>query len=206
LQDDKFRFFRTIRVPYSRSSNIFSELATALDVAKAGIELASKFSAQCKDWVANFYPRMRGKKVSFLTGTAPLILGGLWIPDMIVQTGAVSQYAKVGQNHRKVEWNEIVAFAPDVIIIAPGGLSVVSSMKRLAYFEALEGWEDLPAVKRGEVIFTDGAYHFSRPGPGLLESMGVLVSAISGLESGYITPRDSFHRLRWVEMNRGKLP
>jgi iron complex transport system substrate-binding protein len=107
-----------------------------------------------------------------------------------------------GQAGREVTWDEIVAFKPDVIIVAPRGFDVNASARLFKRFEKLPGWEDVSAVKRGEVVFAPGLGLFDRPGPRIRDAMAILISAIAGLDSGYITPRDSFYRLRWIELQR----
>ena len=180
----------------------FEKVGVELGLGAAGRDLAHRTRAQFMDWADNFYERTKNKRVTFLESVEPLRLGGFWIPDMIKFTSAVSQEPPRGEVGRTVEWDEIVRFNPDVHVIAPAGLSLNESAKLLRRFEARAGWESLGAVKRGEVIFAAGEGQFDRAGPRLREAMGVLVSAIAGLESGYITPRDVFYRLRWVELHR----
>lgn len=182
----------------------FESLGKALGSASAGHDLAQRLKAQMMDWGDNFYERMKNKKVTFLARVNPFVLAGLWIPDMIHLASAASQI-RGGEDHVVVAWDDIVKFRPDVIVVAPEGATLQESMKTFLQLEKLPGWEDIPAVKRGEVIFASGKELFFRPGPRLRESMSVLISAIAGLESGYIAPRDSFHRLRWMEMQRHRL-
>ncbi len=100
---------------------------------------------------------------------------------------------------------KIIAFHPDVIIVAPRGMELKASLASFKELSKLKGWEELPAVVRGEVIFTDGIKHFYNPTDGLVDSMAVLLSGIAGFESGYIAERDTFYRLRWLELHRHRL-
>lgn len=184
---------------------MFQDLGRALDMRAKGWDLAQRVKSQLMDWGDNFHDRMRNKRVSLLASVRPLKLGGWWIPDMIRLCSGLSQNAASGHPARETTWEEIVEFRPDVIVVAPKDYGMSETLKVFKELEQLPGWEDVPAVKRGEVIFTDGVSHFHRPTPRLMGSMGVLVSAIAGLESGYITPRDSFYRLRWLEMQRHKI-
>jgi len=181
---------------------MFERVGAEVGLGTAGCDLARRIRAQFMDWADNFYERTKNKRVTFLESVEPLRLGGLWIPDMSRFASAVSQEPPRGEIGRTVTWDEIVRFNPDVLIIAPEGCALNDSAKLFKRFEALAGWEAVSAVKRGEVIFAAGDGQFDRPGPRLREAMGVLVSAIAGLESGYITPRDVFYRLRWVELHR----
>ena len=153
------------------------------------------------DWSDSFYPRMKNKRVTVLSSVAPLRLAGKWVPDLVKSASGTSQHFVAGDGEKETSWSEIAAFRPDVIIVAPDGYSLEESVKTLKYLERAKEWEGLPAVKRGEVVFCDGLGLY-RPGPKLLSGAAVLISAIAGLESGYITKRDEFFRLRWVELHR----
>jgi iron complex transport system substrate-binding protein len=177
-------------------------VAKSIGCKEKGQELSQRMKAQLMDWGDSFYERMKNKRVTFLAGVAPLKLGGWWIPDLINLASCSSEEPVAGGPHREVTWQEIVAFRPDVIIVAPEGLDYQASLATFKVLEKLPDWEAAPAVKRGEVFFAEGERLFHRPGPTLLEGMGVLVSAIAGIDSGYITKRDSFVRLRYLEMQR----
>jgi iron complex transport system substrate-binding protein len=181
---------------------VYERLGKDLGAGERGLGLAQRQKAQFMDWADSFYERMKNKRVTFLSGVEPLMLAGLWIPDMIRLASGVSQMRSPGQPAEAVEWGEIVQFRPDVLVVAPEGVALSESCRKFRCFEKLPDWEQLPAAKRGEVFFSDGLTHFYRPGPGLVESMAILLSAMAGFESGYITPRESFYKLRWLEVQR----
>ena len=183
---------------------MYEQLGRDLECADRGIDLAHRQKAQFMVWGDSFYDRMKNKRVSFISGVDPLRLAGWWIPDMIRGCSAASQSA-AGKPPRECEWREVLEFKPDVILVAPEGMALEDSMRLFSRFERLPDWEQLPAVKRGEVYFAGGAEHFYRPGPALIESMGILMSAVAGFESGYITPRECFYKLRWLELQRHRL-
>ena len=183
----------------------FERLGRDLGVVEKGHKLSTRLKAQAMDWCDNFYERMKNKRVSFIASVEPLRLGGMWIPDLIDLASAQSQSPCGGEEHPRVEWSDILNFRPDVIVVAPEGQSVQDSARGFERFLSLPRWEEIPAVKRGEVYFAGGSSHFFRPGPELIESVGILVSAIAGFESGYITPRESFYKLRWLELHRHRL-
>lgn len=178
------------------------DVGKALGSSERAHSLAQRLKAQLMDWCDNFYDRMKNKRVSVLAGVEPLMLAGHWVPDMVALCSGVSHMARDGAPDAAIAWPEIVSFRPDVIVVAPRGMELKVSMAHFKQMEKLPGWESVPAVKRGEVTFVDGLHHFYEPGPKLMESMAILISAIAGLDSGYITPRDSFYRLRWLELQR----
>jgi len=180
----------------------YEKIATLLGIKDRGLELSHRIKAQSMDWADNFYERMKNKRVTFISSVVPLTIAGRWISDMIKLCSALSQSQSIDREDQRVDWQDIVKFRPDVIIVAPRGATLEETLKSFKAFEQLADWEKIPAVKRGEVAFTSGLRLFHTPGPQLIESMGILVSAIAGFESGYITQRDSFYRLRWLEMQR----
>ena len=180
----------------------YEKISALLEVKDLGLDLSRRIKAQSMDWADNFYERMKNKRVTFISSVVPLTLAGRWISDMIKMCSGLSQSQSIDREDRSVDWQEIVTFRPDVIIVAPRAATLEESLKSFKAFEKLAEWEKIPAVKRGEVIFTSGVNLFHSPGSHLIESMGILVSAMAGFESGYITKRDSFYRLRWLEMQR----
>lgn len=182
-----------------------ADLAKALHVPFRGDDLGKKAKAQLMDWGDNFYERMKNKKVTFISSLQPLTLGGLWIPDMIHVLSAHSQVPVPAFVHPPASWDSILEFKPDVIVVALKGQTLKEATSSFKLLEKMQGWDELPAVKRGEVVFCDGLDHFYDPGPKIIDSFGVMVSAIAGLESGYITKRDTFYRLRWLELQRHRL-
>jgi iron complex transport system substrate-binding protein len=185
---------------------MYEGLGRTLGVAQKGVEVSQRTKAQIMDWCDNFYDRMRNKKVTFLSAINPFRLAGLWIPDMIEMASCLSQHAKPGEPAREVSWEEIKTYRPDVMIIAPQGFGLKQSMQTFKMFESIPDWESFPATKRGAVFFCDGIEHFYSASPNsVMNSASILVSALAGLDSGYISKRDSFQRLRWIELQRHKL-
>ncbi|RMG40373.1 MAG: hypothetical protein D6719_11065 [Candidatus Dadabacteria bacterium] len=176
----------------------------ALSVAEKGKDLENRLKAQVMAWCDSFYERMKNKKVSFISSIRPLRLASLWIPDMIRLASARSQ--EIGaREDQQIEWSELVHYQPDVIVVALREKPLNESLAAFKELEHMTGWDAIPAVKRGEVVFASGKGYFYRPTSRLIDSMGILVSAIAGLESGYITERDSFRRLRWAELQRHRI-
>ena len=183
----------------------FEAIAELAGAKLAGHDRSQRIQAQLMSWADNFYDRMKNKKVTFISSIKPLQLAGWWIPDLIRLCSAHPQNEKSGEAPVRVNWNDVVTFNPDVIVVAPEGETLAQSMSHFKEMEKFPNWEEVIAVKRGQVTFADGDTHFYRPGPTMISTMGILVSAIAGLDSGYITERDLFQRLRWVEMQRHRI-
>lgn len=179
----------------------YAEIGALLGNSGLGRDRAQRIKSQLLDWGRNLYERLRNKKVVVLSGVEPLEVAGCWVPDIIKLVSGRPMKPDLRRISAPVTWEEIKDFAPDAILVAPRGKTLEESVRSLQKLQELPDWDFVPAVKRGEVAFSDGIRLY-QTGPGILEGAGVLVSAIAGLDSGYITKRDEFHRLRFVELHR----
>lgn len=164
-------------------------------------ELAGRIKAQLMEWADSFFDRSRGRKVVLLSSVDPLRIEVRWFQSFAKLFSCQLFTRDPKRRDSPLQWSEIRDFRPDVIVMAPPEGGLAQCVKSLAIFDSLDGWETLPAVKRGDVIFCDGAPLY-RPGPELLKGAAVFVSAMAGLESGYITQRDEFFKLRYLELHR----
>ena len=164
-------------------------------------KLASNIKAQLMSWADSFFDRCRGKKVVVLSKIFPLTVEDQWIDDLVKMMGGrqIERHSK--KLGSPISWEEISAARPDVIVIALANTPLAESIKTLRTLQALPNWENVPAVKRGEVIFASGIDIY-RPGPRFLKGAALLVSAIAGLDSGYITERDEYYKIRYLELYR----
>lgn len=181
----------------------FERVGKMLGAEGQGRAMGQRVKAQLMDWGSSLYDRMKNKKVAILNNM-PLGVPGRFIPDLVKLASCASLPTKGLLETNSVKWEEVLAFRPDVILVAPLGMDLKSSMASFRELERLTDWETLPAVKRGEVYFAAGQTIKFVPTYKLISSAAVLFSAIAGFDSGYITDRDSYQRLRWLEMHRDK--
>jgi ABC-type Fe3+-hydroxamate transport system substrate-binding protein len=179
----------------------YGNLGTLIGMGPTGRDRAQRIKSQLLDWGRNLYERLRNKKTVVLSSVEPLAVAGCWVPDMIRLVSGRPMFLDLREMSRQVTWEELAAFAPDSIMVAPRGKTLEESVRYLRKLEEAPVWDTLPAVKRGEVVFADGIRIY-QAGAGLLEGAGILVSVMAGLDAGYITKREEFHRLRYVELHR----
>ncbi len=164
-------------------------------------ELAGRIKAQLMEWADSFFDRSRGKKVVLLSSVDPLRIETRWFTSFAKLFSCQLFNREPKRRDTQLQWSEIRDFRPDVIVVAPPLGGVSACVRSLVALEGLDRWEFLPAVKRGDVFFCDGKDLY-RPGPRFLRGAAVFVSALAGLESGYITQRDEFFKLRFLELHR----
>lgn len=183
----------------------YERVGAALNLLTKAHGIVQRMRAQIVNWGDNFYERIRSKRVTILGGVAPTSVYRGWVADVVKLCSAVPQFMSGESAPSVVTWQEVIQFRPDVLIVAPMGMPLKESLRLFSTVTTWEKFEQLPCSRRGEVFFVDGAPHFSSLGSMVLETTGIIISAMAGFESGYITPRDSFQRLRWLELHRHRL-
>jgi iron complex transport system substrate-binding protein len=121
------------------------------------------------DAVRRSVERAERPRVAALEWLDPPFAGGHWVPEMIELAGGVDVLGTPGHKSRTVEWDEIAAAHPDVVVTMPCGLYVDEA------FEQALGYRDrLEAVGAPRIVAVDAAASFSRPGPRLVEGTELL--------------------------------
>jgi iron complex transport system substrate-binding protein len=104
----------------------------------------------------------------------PLYAAGHWIPEMVTLAGGFDVLGRKGEPSHKVAWRAVVEANPDILLLMPCGFDVRRTVKESTPLRRLEGWNDLPAVKAGNVYALNGNAYFSRPGPRLVNGLEIL--------------------------------
>ncbi len=117
-------------------------------------------------------------RVAVLEWLQPFYVGGHWVPEMIERAGGVDVMGKAETPSFRVAEEDIVAAAPDVIIVAPCGYNKEKSRDEYLSLTFSPQWESIPAVRNGRVYAMDANSYISRPGPRLVTGMEALAKAI----------------------------
>jgi iron complex transport system substrate-binding protein len=108
----------------------------------------------------------------------PLYQGGHWIPEMVELAGGEAVLAVAGEKSVRLRWEDVLAADPEVIVLMPCGYHLRETMEqvRTESWEANlpAGWQDVSAVRNGEIYAVDGTAYFSRPGPRLVDGLEIL--------------------------------
>ncbi len=142
-------------------------LAEEAGVPEAGEELAEEAAERIEEVELAIAgdPRPR---VAALEWLDPVFAGGHWVPQMIELAGGEDVLGLPGEKSRTVEWAEVEAAAPEVVISMPCGLYAEE-----AAAETMRHRERLAAIG-ARVVAVDAAAYFSRPGPRLVDGVELL--------------------------------
>ena len=125
-------------------------------------------------------------RVAIFDWTDPVMIAGHWMPELVTVAGGSDGLAEPGDPSRPREWTEVLAYDPEVVIVAPCGFDLEAATAALADLTDREGWNALSAVRDGRVWAMDGHNYVNRPGPRLVDTLEAVVAIVSPgrLEAG----------------------
>lgn len=108
----------------------------------------------------------------------PIMASGHWIPEMAELAGGREPLGHVAAPSRRVEWDDVLSCAPEILILMPCGFVVERVLEEIHLVTRLPGWSDLPAVQKGTVFAVDGHAYYSRSGPRLVDGLEILAHLV----------------------------
>lgn len=118
-------------------------------------------------------------RVAFLEWADPLIAGGHWNPELVELAGGRDGLGRPGERSRRVTWDEVVAWRPEVLVLACCGFDEARGLAELELLRRRPGFAILPCARSGRVHLMDGVRLFSRPGPSLVDSLERLAAVLA---------------------------
>lgn len=116
--------------------------------------------------------------VACIEWAEPLMAAGNWIPELVELAGGQSLFGVVGQHSPWLQWPDLLAANPDVMILMPCGYDLNRTQQDADLLVQHPDWQSLQAVKTGRVYITDGNQYFNRPGPRLVDSLEILAEIL----------------------------
>jgi iron complex transport system substrate-binding protein len=152
-------------------------VAGGLDAAEAGEGLVADMQRRIDAVRARVAGRPR-PRVAFIEWVDPLMAGGNWMPELIEAAGGDNLFGAAGKHSDWMQWEELAAADPEVIIVGPCGYDLKRSLEEMPILQARPGWADISAVRSGRVYFVDGNAYCNRPGPRLSETTEMLAEML----------------------------
>jgi iron complex transport system substrate-binding protein len=118
---------------------------------------------------AKALPPVRGV---FLEWLDPPYRAGHWTPDLLALAGIEDPLARPGVPSVAMEWADVVAARPELLILAPCGFDLARARVEAEYVH-----DNVESVGARRVVVLDGSAYFNRPGPRLVDSLELLVTS-----------------------------
>jgi len=142
-----------------------TEVITSLQQRIAAIEnktraLLSRPRVFCMEWVN------------------PPYCGGHWMKRLVEIAGGVDALAASGRPSTRIEWQRVVDFAPEIMVLTCCGYKLARVIQEAELLSGLAQFHELPAAKTNRIFATNGSDYFSRPGPRIVDSLEILAHLI----------------------------
>lgn len=148
------------------------EMARAVGRPDEGDELRAGLQARLRQvHVTLKGARAPRPRVAVLEWTDPLFAAGHWVPDMVRRAGGIDVLSTAGDHSRQVSVAQVREAAPDVLLVAPCGLSLDRSVAEAEETLAHPDWS---WADRCTVVAMDGNAYTSRPGPRLVDGVEIM--------------------------------
>jgi iron complex transport system substrate-binding protein len=113
-------------------------------------------------------------RVVALEWVDPPFASGHWVPEQVQQAGGWEVLGAAGEPSRPTTWDAVAEVDPEMLLLMPCGFHLEDTVESWAETRRPPGWDDLTAVRRGQVFALDGSAYFSRPGPRVIDGIEML--------------------------------
>jgi iron complex transport system substrate-binding protein len=107
----------------------------------------------------------------------PVMLGGLWMPELIELAGGVPLGVAAGEPAPTVARDRLAELAPEVVVVKPCGFTVERTLQELHTLASALPWEAW-SDRGARVYVADGNAYFNRSGPRIVDSLELLASLV----------------------------
>ncbi len=114
------------------------------------------------------------------------------MPEIVELAGGGEVVGVAERPSFQVEWSQIAAARPDVVVLALCGFDVPRTQREARGVAAHAEWQSLPAVRAGRVYATDASSYFSRSGPRIVDGLEILAALLHPDAVTWSTPSGSW--------------
>ena len=166
-----------------QSLNEIFDNVRALGVATGRADAAETLISDCQRRLRALAEQTAGvhrPRVFCMEWLDPVYASGHWVPELVKIAGGIDEIGRERGDSVRVPWDQIVAWAPEVLVIMPCGFNLEQTMKQIwsVFGYKASPFFDLPAVTNGRVYAVDANSFFARPGPRVVEGAELLARLI----------------------------
>lgn len=152
-------------------------VAEALGRERHGAELVSDLRARTSRIRSRSSAHPKKPRVVSIEWLDPVMLGGMWMPELIEQAGGVPLVTRPGDHAPTLPKEALRALDPEVVLIKPCGFPLERTLDELDVLRAALPWDSWREAQ-GRVYVADGNAYFNRPGPRIVESLEILAGCV----------------------------
>jgi iron complex transport system substrate-binding protein len=123
-------------------------------------------------------PAASRPRVVCLEWLDPPMVAANWMPELIEIAGGHCPLTGAGEKSRYANWDEVVGFDPQVLVLMPCGFDLRRTLDESPVCRALPQWDQVAAVRADRVYAVDGNAYFNRSGPRIVDSLELLAGLL----------------------------
>ena len=172
---------RIVNLHPTRFDDIWADIARVADAlgrTAEGAAVVRGLQARASAITTRSSGRGERPRVVAVEWLDPVMLGGMWMPELIERGGGIPLVTRPGDHAPTLTRDALQGLAPDVVLIKPCGFPLGRTLEELPLLRASLPWKSWRAVQAGRVYIADGNAYFNRPGPRIVESLEILAACL----------------------------
>jgi iron complex transport system substrate-binding protein len=168
-------------------------MADAEDEAVGLLELLRERLGRIENLV--LHRRLQGvpsRRVVCLEWLDPPFAAGHWVPEQVRRAGGWELLGQEGERSVETTWDRVREVDPEQLCLIPCGFDAQRTADEWRRLDKPDWYGDLQAVRRREVFALDGSAYFSRPGPRVIDGIGMLAEIFDPTGVRDLGPSDAW--------------
>jgi iron complex transport system substrate-binding protein len=159
-------------------------------------EILVKSERRRLDTVRKQAARFRRPTVVALEWTDPIFAMGNWSPELVEIANGEALLGRKGEYSAAIPGQQLRDADPEYLIVAPCGFDLERTLREQAVLEQYPWWQELRAVRTGNVAFADGNLFFNRSGMTVSQTAELVAEILHGVHFDAVT--EGVH-WRWAD-------
>jgi iron complex transport system substrate-binding protein len=172
---------QVVNLEPSSLSDIFDNIRRVAEVSGVP-ERAHKIIAQLSDRIEAVRSRadriVHRPRCFLMEWVDPPFCSAHWGPELVEIAGGQDPLGRKHQPSVQIEWREVLAARPEVIVLALCGYSIDRARRDYQILRSFPDYDSLPAAQSGEIYLVDASAYFARPGPRIVDSIEILAGIL----------------------------
>ena len=131
--------------------------------------------------------QFRRPTVVALEWTEPVFAMGNWGPELVEIANGEPLLGRKGEYSAAIPAEQLRDADPEYLIVAPCGFNLERTLREQAVLERYPWWQELQAVRKGNVAFADGNLFFNRSGMTVFQTAEIIAEMLHGVPFGATT-------------------
>jgi iron complex transport system substrate-binding protein len=135
---------------------------------------------------------VRPRRIVCLEWLDPPFASGHWVPEQVRRAGGWELLGQEGERSAETTWNAVRDVDPEQLMLMPCGFDAARTAAEFDRMPRPDWFDDLRAVRRGEIFALDGSGYFSRPGPRVIDGIALLAELFDPAGFIEVAPREAW--------------